>query len=113
MREIVLKGKKLKLQYDAKALYRFSKEGGNWEDLKLIKNGSREGRARSMFAMTVLIWAMLCDDSRIDCPTPEDIAVLLVPAPDKSISLQIAEIMDEGNKAMGIDNLAEEKAPQA
>jgi len=98
-----LKDKELKVKYDAAAVYRFSKLGGNVEEIKNIVGGDRERAGRAFFNAVAMAWAMLAEDSRDEYREPEDLAPLMLPLPPKSFFDGLASVIKEGTAAMGLN----------
>ena len=90
---ITLHGKQLKLKFDAAAYYRFSKEGGDLEEIKSALDDSRLGLAKAFANIVLLAWAMLKAESASAYRTPEALAGLFFPKQDEAGMLQLAEIV--------------------
>lgn len=94
--EITLKGKKFAIKWDAKAFYRFGREGGDIAQF----NAKAESSAVVFANSAILLWAMLDDDARAKYKSPADVAELLIPAPDAKSLAVLNEAILSGAKEM-------------
>ena len=99
MVEIKLKNRTFKIHWDAKAMFRYSKEGGSAADISALEaKGGDHGR--DMFIVALLFWAALADEFRAEFPQPIDVAPLLVPFPEAEVAGILGNEIARGSEEM-------------
>lgn len=71
-KEITLKGKNLKVGFDAVSYYRFGSKGGRDADLCQLGSISANIDSATVFAsLVLLLWAVLKEESQVKYSSPE------------------------------------------
>lgn len=99
-KEVIIKGKKLKLGFDAATMFRYSSKGGCVEMLE----GKSVSPDKAFFSLVTLVWAMLKEESQSEFNAPVEMAGLFVPELDKSSLDEIRTIVKEGASKLGKKN---------
>ncbi len=98
-KEISIKGKKLSVEWDAAAFFRYERAGGTVEELQALADKSGSSAAR-ISTVVILVWAMLKDESRSEFPTAESLASLFIPRFDVATAELLGEIISAGDAKM-------------